>query len=226
MGLITKVIETAESYEGAKEGSKKYTELIKAFEETGLKYDGAGCTEIILGIFIKALGLSLTKQLIPLSNYAYDQATKWKKLSDSPKPGCIVYFGSGDIDHEELVLDVRGNKLTTLDGNHNHQIIKKTRYTTDRSIKGYGIPAYFNNKAENLNTWTSAAIQSLSISKGATGPIVLWLQEFLTYQDIYTGWLDGVFGDATDTAVRIYQKKHKLLVDGVCARYFWSEVLL
>ena len=225
MGLVTRVIETAESYEGAKEGSKKYTELIKAFEETGLKYDGAGCTEIVLGIFIKALGLTLTKQLIPLSNYALGQSKKWK-LTDNPKPGCIAYFGSGDIDHEELVLDVRGNKLTTLDGNYNHQIIKKTRYTTDKSIKGYGIPAFFNNKLENLDTWTAAAIQSLSISKGAAGPIVLWLEEFLTYESFYAGYWDGVFGDVLDAAVRAYQKKHKLLVDGVCGRYFWTEVLL
>lgn len=225
MGMITDLIETAESYIGTKEGSKKYTELIKAFEETGLKYDGQGCCEIVTGLFIKTYGLSWTRQLIPISNYAYGQSKKWK-LEDTPKPGCIAYFGSGDINHEELVLDVRGNKLTTLDGNFNHQIVNKTRYLNDKQLKGFGIPDYYQDKVDNVETWTSAAIKSISIKKGAAGPLVLWLEEFLTYEGLYTGYWDGVFGDMLEKAVRAYQKKHKLLVDGICGRYFWSEVLL
>lgn len=228
MGEITRVIETAVSFVGFKEGSSKYNELIKAYNsaaDSKTQYDGQGCTEGVIGAFVLALGRDRAKKLVPVVNYANGQAKKWP-LADKPKIGCIAYYGGSDIDHEELVIDIRGSKLTTIDFNFNHEVIKRTRYTTDRQSKGYGCPKYNLDRSVLLSTWTSAVIRSVSLKKGDTGELVLWLQEFLHTEGFYNGYFDGVFGDVLDSAVRAYQKEHGLLVDGICAKYFWSEVLL
>lgn len=225
MGYITQMIETAESYIGVKEGSKRYKDLIIAFERSGLKYDGQGCTEILLGMFVMAFGWEMAKDMLPFSNYALGQSRMWK-LNKEPRIGSIIYIGSSEINHEELVIDIRGDKLTTIDGNFNHTVVKRTRTRGSSDIKGFGYPAYYSEKWDLADSWYAAAINSVTLKKGSTGELVLWLQEVLHYEGFYNGWLDGVFGDVLDSAVRTYQKKHGLLVDGVCAKYFWRYMLL
>lgn len=228
MGEITKIIETAESFVGCKEGSDKYKKLMDAYNSVASnksQYDGQGCTEGVIGTFVLALGRTRTLKLLPVTNYANGQAKMWT-LSDKPKIGCIAYYGSGEIDHEELVIDIRGSRLTTIDFNFNHEVIKRTRYLTDRQSKGYGCPLYNKVKSVLLSSWTAAAINTLVLKKGSTGDAVLWVEEFLHTEGFYDGYFDAVFGDVLDEAVRAYQKKHNLLVDGICGRFFWSEVLL
>lgn len=230
MGEITKVIKTAESYVGAKEGDKKYKALIDAYNNAtdNKKYDGQGCCEVACAFFILALGARRAKELIPVTNYANGQARMWKDgLSKTPKIGSLVYFASNkEIDHVELVVDIKGTKMITVDGNANHSVIKRTRYTTNSSIKGYGIPKYNANKSVLDDTWFHSAIESVVIKKGSQGELVLWLEEYLHTAGYYDGYLDSVFGNALDAAVKAYQKKHGLYVDGICGKHFWSYILL
>lgn len=228
MGEITKVIKTAESYIGAKEGDSRYAKLIKAFESSGIKYDGQGCCEVASAFFILTFGLERAKQLIPITNYANGQAKLWKTLSKTPKIGSLVYFATGgkEIDHVEFIVDISGTKLTTIDGNSNHTVVKRTRYTNNSSIKGYGIPRYNTDRNVFDDTWFEAAIDTVVIKKGSKGPVVLWLQEFLHIAGYYNGYLDSKFGGVLNAAVVQYQKDHGLQPDGECAKYFWTYVLL
>ena len=50
--------------------------------------------------------------------------------------------------------------------------------------------------------------------KGSTGSVVTQIQTKLKSWGYYTGNADGVFGSATETAVRAFQKKNGLTVDG------------
>jgi hypothetical protein len=52
------------------------------------------------------------------------------------------------------------------------------------------------------------------LRNGECGPAVLELQELLTKAGFTTG-RDGKFGDGTETAVRLFQKKAGLVVDGI-----------
>lgn len=55
-----------------------------------------------------------------------------------------------------------------------------------------------------------------NLKKGSRGNDVKTLQKNLKKLGLYkTGAIDGVFGNLTDKAVRTFQKKHKLVVDGV-----------
>ena len=54
-----------------------------------------------------------------------------------------------------------------------------------------------------------------TLRRGSTGALVRELQTKLKRWGYYTGAVDGVFGAATEKAVRLFQKKNGLTVDGV-----------
>jgi peptidoglycan hydrolase-like protein with peptidoglycan-binding domain len=51
---------------------------------------------------------------------------------------------------------------------------------------------------------------------------VTYLQQLLG--DLYTGAIDGIFGPITDAAVREYQQKHELVVDGWVGPITWASL--
>lgn len=53
------------------------------------------------------------------------------------------------------------------------------------------------------------------LRRGTTGEAVLELQGFLKVRGYRVGTLDGIFGSATESAVRAFQQKAGLLVDGL-----------
>ena len=53
-----------------------------------------------------------------------------------------------------------------------------------------------------------------SYKKGSTGSVVSQIQTALKNQGFYSGAVDGVFGSATEKAVKAYQQKYGLTVDG------------
>ena len=63
------------------------------------------------------------------------------------------------------------------------------------------------------------------IDKSMSGTDVAVLQAILTARGYYTGPLDGLFGEALDTAVRRFQSGHDLDPDGVVGPLTWAELL-
>jgi N-acetylmuramoyl-L-alanine amidase len=57
-----------------------------------------------------------------------------------------------------------------------------------------------------------------SYRKGSTGTIVTQIQQKLRNWGYYTGSADGVFGSKTDEAVRYFQRKNGLTVDGIAGK--------
>lgn len=53
-----------------------------------------------------------------------------------------------------------------------------------------------------------------SYKKGSTGNMVSQIQTVLKNQGFYNGAVDGVFGSVTEAAVKAYQQKYGLTVDG------------
>ena len=54
--------------------------------------------------------------------------------------------------------------------------------------------------------------------KGASGATVRTIQQKLRQWGYYDGAIDGIYGSETTEAVRYFQKKNGLTVDGVCGR--------
>ncbi|MBQ1954380.1 MAG: peptidoglycan-binding protein, partial [Clostridia bacterium] len=57
-----------------------------------------------------------------------------------------------------------------------------------------------------------------SYRKGDTGQMVSEIQTRLKNWGYYTGEVDGIFGSETDKAVRYFQKRNGLTVDGIVGR--------
>ena len=63
------------------------------------------------------------------------------------------------------------------------------------------------------------------IVKGSDNDGVALLQKCLKYTGDYTGVIDGDAGPMTDAAIRQYQKRHGLDVDGSCGPKTWSTII-
>ncbi|MBR4942271.1 MAG: spore cortex-lytic enzyme, partial [Clostridia bacterium] len=57
-----------------------------------------------------------------------------------------------------------------------------------------------------------------SYRKGDSGEMVAQIQTKLKNWGYYTGEIDGIFGSQTDSAVRYFQKRNGLAVDGIVGR--------
>ena len=58
------------------------------------------------------------------------------------------------------------------------------------------------------------AVEAASYKKGSSGAVVTQIQTKLKSWGYYTGSVDGVYGSGTERAVRAFQQKNGLAVDG------------
>lgn len=63
-----------------------------------------------------------------------------------------------------------------------------------------------------------------TIKNGSRGEDVRTLQEALNKAGNYGLTVDGIFGGKTEGAVRDYQKKNELSIDGICGPKTWSKL--
>lgn len=62
------------------------------------------------------------------------------------------------------------------------------------------------------------------VRRGSRGPYVRALQEALTHRGINPGRIDGVYGPGTESAVRTFQTRTGLHVDGITGRQTWTAL--
>lgn len=65
----------------------------------------------------------------------------------------------------------------------------------------------------------------INISYGARGNITKWVQRKLNFLGFNSGNADGIFGDKTLAAVKDFQKKNGLVVDGIIGRNTWNKLI-
>src|SRR5947209_12552586 len=63
-----------------------------------------------------------------------------------------------------------------------------------------------------------------TISQGATGSAVRWLQYLLVRRTLSDDQIDGIFGPVTKTAVEQFQTDAHLTVDGIVGPSTWSAL--
>lgn len=56
---------------------------------------------------------------------------------------------------------------------------------------------------------------------GSSGPLVEFLQNILTYLNLYSGIIDGIFGASTRDSVIQFQKQNRLTPDGIVGSRTW-----
>ena len=170
-----------------------------------------------------------------------------------PNPGDIIFYdwqdkGGGDnkgsADHVGIVEKVSGGMITIIEGNHDGDdadridgVERRILEVNGRYIRGYGVPKYdaeatnstpsTEAKAEAPKVESTVSIKLNVLKKGSEGEQVKALQRMLYAMGYNIGSdpIDGDFGSKTDAAVRAYQKKKGLAVDGIVGAKTWGKLL-
>lgn len=167
----------------------------------------------------------------------------------NPKPGDQIFFSDkyGKPCHTGLVYKVDSLYVYTVEGNTSSQagviangggVFKKSYALSYNRIYGYGRPDYDGVlyegngedapevKPEKTNKG-EFTVEIRVLKKGSKGEDVRALQILLIGNGCTCGssGADGDFGSATDAAVKNYQRKEKLQVDGIVGPKTWKSLL-
>lgn len=142
---------------------------------------------------------------------------RWHYGLGGARPGDIVFFdwgGSrliGAIDHVGVIEAVHANgTITTLEGNTSNQFLRRSRNSS--VVVGYGRPAY--GSSSTTPPPPMPPTDGL-LRLGSKGAGVVALQRNLNTVMHSNLVADGDFGTLTDRAVRAFQTRYHLTVDGV-----------
>ena len=201
------------------------------------------CDAFVDWCFYKAYGVANAKGLLGGNFDDYTVAScqlyKNKKALDTiPTEGSQVFFTkNGQVSgchHTGLVYKVDKTYFYTIEGNtsgasgivSNGGGVAKKKYSRT-AYKGrvlFGHPKYDTAK-KTTSTSKKAELPKLAsatpnLKKGSTGTQVKYLQKDLNYlkfkgKNGETLTVDGDFGTNTEYALRAFQKKYKLSVDGI-----------
>ena len=76
----------------------------------------------------------------------------------------------------------------------------------------------YGTKHEQETNIPSAHVQEVLSKRGSYGSEVTAIQKKLKNWGYYTGSVDGIYGNRTETAVRYFQRKNGLVVDGIAGK--------
>lgn len=140
----------------------------------------------------------------------------WPKLQKGTRYSSVKELQISSVKGLQLLLNVRGAKLT-IDGQFGSSTeAAAKRFQKSQRLKVDGIVGY--------QTWEKLVVP---IKRGARGPIVRVFQLLLS-KNGYRVKQDGVFGQATEKAVRGYQSEDETgetLVDGRGKIELWCYLL-
>ena len=235
----------AESQLGYHEGdgnSNKYAETPGLSEMYGWNpQNQPWCDVFVDSGFISCFGLvaacAMTYQPMGGGSALCKQSAQYYKDNGAfyqrPEVGDQVFFyASGDINHTGIVVSVVGGSVVTVEGNSSDQVAERCYSTGDSKIAGYGRPNWSAVEGKDLPTPVNEPTVNGTTEKaepkhyelrlpylqnGDTGDAVWVVQTLLQARNIYCGpWgADGDFGNGTEKAVKDFQRRHNLTIDGV-----------
>lgn len=199
------------------------------------------CDVFVDSGFIDCFGLSnacaMTYQPLGAGSALCRQSAQYYKdagaWATSPEIGDQIFFySSGDINHTGIVVSVDGGSVHTVEGNVSDMVAERCYSVGDSKIAGYGRPNWSAVEGKDVPTPTNEPIANDTPEKaetrhyelrfpylqnGDTGDAVWVVQTLLQARNIYCGpWgADGDFGNGTEKAVKDFQRRHNLTIDGV-----------
>ena len=136
--------------------------------------------------------------------------------TDKSKPHIGIYTGDG------MVTEAQGTRAgvvqTKLHGG------KWKYWGLGKGIKFDFVPDEKNVIKEEKPAAKPATTKYPTLKRGAKGELVTQLQDLLS-KDGSNLVIDGIFGSGTQSAVRAFQKRHGLVVDGIVGPKTWAELL-
>ena len=237
MIFADKIIEIAKAEIGVTE-SPKNSNKQKYGKEYGVN-GTAWCCQFVWWVFKHAGASPLfygggKTAWVPSVRKHYTQKGKWIRRGDgTPKPGDLIIFGnrddSGSGKHIGIITKVTSSTVYTVEGNttksgysaNGGMVAAKSYSRTNSNIAGYCSIDYNDEVKETVEVTVE------TLKKGSKGDNVKALQILLIGYGFDCGnyGADGDFGSATDEAVKAYQKKNGLDVDGIVGKNTWNKLL-
>lgn len=175
-----------------------------------LAYDCRGFTHWLLKqVGIEIAGGGATSQYNTISNWAVRG-----KIADMPDVVCCLFRQSGSkMEHTgmhigggQVIHCSAGVQIGSIGQGWTHYAVPVGLYSADEIQKAGRIKV------------------RKTLRKGASGDEVRELQTMLAAWGYDVGAVDGVFGSATEGAVRAFQTAKGLTVDGICGTATWAAL--
>jgi len=232
---------------GYKEQSPKSTNYTKPWTKYGEWWDKrrglsgiyaiAAWCDMFLGWCAYQAGGEEGLKIVGEYAYTPDHA-RWfarnGRWGNTPTKGALVFFdwgGSKDInkiDHVGVVIGTDSlGRIVTIEGNTSDQVAKRYRYRD--CVVGYGYPAYSTVSVKQPTTSTGSPAYPLaagdwfSQTRNATHPAVRQIQDRLVKHG-HKITVDGIYGPKTTEAVKAFQAKAKVAVDGAVGPVTWARL--
>lgn len=206
----------------------------------GKKNGFSWCDIFVDWLYVESFGVKTAKKLLCQPDkslgagcgYSARYYKEKGQFHKTPKVGDQAFFtdGNGDVAHTGIVYKVDNLYVYTVEGNTSPQsgvvgngggVFKKQYALNYNRIYGYGRPAYDAEPEEKepataTNKKGDFTVEMRVLKNGCKGADVKALQILLIGNKCPCGiWgADGNFGSGTEAAVRNYQRKKKLTVDG------------
>ena len=142
------------------------------------------------------------------------------------KPGTAVFVWNGKK-YSHVGLFVGGETVIEAMGTING--VTTTKVTATKWTHWGELAGVLYENAESAVSENSVPVQQAgktTVRKGSKGDAVKELQTMLLKlgYDLGPCGIDGVFGKATEAAVRSFQSDHRLAEDGICGAKTWAEL--
>lgn len=240
----------------ANAGSGNYTKYSRDMDKLGYfnypKQRVSWCAVFVHWLFVQCFGMANAQTMLYCGAKS-SAAGCWlgadcfrrnNAFFSSPKVGDQIFFGKrGDEEHTGIVVDIKGGRVYTVEGNLNNAVRQQNYALSSSYISGYGRPKWSvvandaiakptagDKTKDETQTKPKQEVCSVYLNvlrKGSSGNSVKALQGILIANGFSCGrWgADGDFGADTLTAVRRYQAAKKLDVDGIVGQATWGKLL-
>lgn len=181
------------------------------------------CVGWATGRFAAIIGAGKVQYLGNTNAKNFIRLAKSQGLSTgmTPRPGACMVWSSSGAGHVAIVEDVlNSNTVKTSEsgwGYVNNYVTFPTRMkgSGNWGLSGYTFLGFVYNP--KVNPYHTPAV---TIQRGSAGESAKWLQWILVKEKCYTintaSQVDGVIGAKSVKALKKFQKKYKLEVDGRC----------
>lgn len=250
---INKLIQTAKSEVGTKEGVNNYNKYSQWFNDNysgfyGWNVQNQPWCDIFadycyLYTFGYETGRAMTYQKNGGSALCRTSASYYSKnnsLFTKPQAGDQVFFpdSSGVYNHTGIVVKVDNNYFYTVEGNSSDKVSER-RYRLNGNY-GFGRPNWslvsdsiskpvtppnITEPEKETEQLTFVSVSLPVLKQGMTNEYVRAAQELLNFHGYNCGKADGIFGNGTKTQVEKIQTAHNLSPDGIIGTNTWPIII-